>query len=156
MCSLGAIGASLVLSLPKPSLVFAHDRRRRAAYEVSCIERGRKGGMCVHVTEGFDRLWFFDRCLHTSASPSEAVVSAARRGRRWTRAQRTTSARKANRAPRETGEGEIEKPLGHHWVMALYKHSSNSVKPYRVSAYAFIPPFLPLSIQLTSYAARRR
>ena len=31
LCSLGAIGASLVLSLPKPSFVFAHDRRRRAS-----------------------------------------------------------------------------------------------------------------------------
>ena len=26
-------------------------------------------------------------------------------------------------ARRETGEGEIEKPLGHHWVMALYKYA---------------------------------
>ena len=30
LCSLGAIAASLVISTPKPSFVFAHDRRRRA------------------------------------------------------------------------------------------------------------------------------
>ena len=29
------------------------------AYEVS-IQRERKGGMCVHVAEGFEKLWFFD------------------------------------------------------------------------------------------------
>ena len=31
LCSLGAIAASLVISTPKPSFVFAHDRRRRAS-----------------------------------------------------------------------------------------------------------------------------
>eukprot|EP00964_Phaeocystis_antarctica_P018608 scaffold10266_cov58-Phaeocystis_antarctica.AAC.3 len=46
LCSLGAIGASLVLSLPKPSFVFAHDRRRRASSAHSHTHSHMSIGTC--------------------------------------------------------------------------------------------------------------
>ena len=55
----------------------------------------------------------------TSTSASKAVASAARCGRRWTRAQRTTSAAAQSQPRAELETGGEEKPLGHHWVPAL-------------------------------------
>ena len=74
--------------------------------------------MCVHFTEGFDRLWFFDRGVSTLQLAHQKLLRVRLVAGGAGRVRKEPLRRAKPTARRETGEGEIEKPLGHHWVMA--------------------------------------